>query len=266
MTLEPRVQVLPGIRAEGPTGDQPQASRARVVAAGDADPGCGVDDDIRFQRRDRLLGDPFLGEVAVAALERVDVVSSPTVTQLLHERAPDEARGSRDQDSHRGRVYWRACALLAASALLAGGCHGSKRPGPQPGPKPGPKLSFRALDAEQQRLVADYEPVSRALTAYELAYRDRRNLDAQTRAFRPVVKTALSRLSRDQASGETARAKALLVAGLEARLRSLAAPPGSAHYQEEWNRSVVAARRALTLLQDIRDRARLIPLPEDSIS
>jgi len=118
----------------------------------------------------------------------------------------------------------------------------------------------------QQRLVADYEPVSRALTAYELAYRDRRNLDAQTRAFRPVVQTALTRLSRDQASGETARAKALLVAGLEARLRALGTPPASAHYQEEWNRSVVAARRALTLFQDIRDRARLIPLPEDSIS
>ena len=32
------------------------------------------------------------------------------------------------------------------------------------------------------------------------------------------------------------------------------------------NRSVVDARRALTLMQDIRDRARLIPLPEDSIS
>ena len=29
---------------------------------------------------------------------------------------------------------------------------------------------------------------------------------------------------------------------------------------------MVDARRALTLLQDIRDRERLIPLPEDSIS
>jgi hypothetical protein len=34
----------------------------------------------------------------------------------------------------------------------------------------------------------------------------------------------------------------------------------------EWNRSVVSARRALTLMQDLRDRARLIPLPEDSVS
>ena len=33
-----------------------------------------------------------------------------------------------------------------------------------------------------------------------------------------------------------------------------------------WNLSVADARRALTLLQDIRDRARLIPLPEDAVS
>jgi hypothetical protein len=151
-----------------------------------------------------------------------------------------------------------------AAALLLGGCHGSKRPAPKP-PKPEPKLTLRELDAQQQRLVADYEPVSRALTAYELAYRDRRNLEAQTRAFRPVVRRALARVRRDPASGETARAKSLLVAALEARLRALAAPPAS-RYRSEWNRSVVNARRALTLLQDIRDRARLIPLPEDSIS
>jgi hypothetical protein len=51
-----------------------------------------------------------------------------------------------------------------------------------------------------------------------------------------------------------------------ARLRALNAPPASASYVRAWNRSVVDAREALTLLQDIRDRARLIPLPEDSIS
>ena len=71
---------------------------------------------------------------------------------------------------------------------------------------------------------------------------------------------------RDPASGETAHAKARLVAALEARRRALAAPPGSARYDAEWDSSVVEARRALTLLQDIRDRARLIPLPEDSVS
>jgi hypothetical protein len=118
----------------------------------------------------------------------------------------------------------------------------------------------------QQRLVADYEPVSRALTAYEIAYRDQRNLDAQTRAFRPVVRRALARVRRDPASGETGRAKALLVTALEARLGALALQPASSRYRTEWNRSVVAAREALTLMQDIRDRARLIPLPEDSIS
>jgi hypothetical protein len=187
------------------------------------------------------------------------------VTQLLHERAPDEAGGSRDQDSHRGRVYWRACALLGA-ALLLGGCHGSKHAEPKPPPPPTAKLTFRELDAEQQRLVSDYEPVSRALTAYEIAYRDRQGLDAQTQAFRPVVSGALARLKQDPATGATARARALLVAGLEARLRALTAPPASASYLREWNRSVVNARRALTLMQDIRDRARLIPLPEDSIS
>src|SRR5204862_6205462 len=71
------------------------------------------------------------------------------------------------------------CALLAAG-LLAGGCHDSRRPGPQPRPKPLPKLSFRALDAEQQRLVRDYQPVSRALTAYEEAYREWRRSEEHT--------------------------------------------------------------------------------------
>jgi hypothetical protein len=57
-----------------------------------------------------------------------------------------------------------------------------------------------------------------------------------------------------------------LIVALEARQQALAAPPASKRYREEWNRSVVEARRALTLIQDIRDRARLIPIPEDSIS
>jgi hypothetical protein len=104
------------------------------------------------------------------------------------------------------------------------------------------------------------------LTRYELAYRDRRGLAAQTSALRRAVTTALGRLRGDQAAGGTARAKGLLVAGLEARARALGEPPASAAYLRDWNRSVVDARRALTLLQDIRDRARLIPLPEDAIS
>jgi hypothetical protein len=136
-----------------------------------------------------------------------------------------------------------------------------------------PKLSFRALDAEQQRLVRDYQPVSRALTAYELAYRDWRfgrlganALGADARLFARVVARSLVRVRRDPATGSDAVAKTLLVAALEARHRALRLPPASAAYRREWNRSVVAARRALTHLQDIRDRARLIPLPEDSIS
>jgi hypothetical protein len=118
----------------------------------------------------------------------------------------------------------------------------------------------------QQRLVADYEPVSRSLTAYEIAYRDRRDLSAASRSFRRVVETALGRLRSDRATGETAQARKLLIEGLSARETALEEPPGSAAYTSAWNRSVVKARRALTLMQDIRDRARLIPLPEDSIS
>jgi len=47
---------------------------------------------------------------------------------------------------------------------------------------------------------------------------------------------------------------------------ALAALPLLSRYQHAWNRSVVKAREALTLMQDIRDDARLIPLPEDSVS
>ena len=178
------------------------------------------------------------------------------MTKLVDQRAADEAGCSRDQDIHGRRVYWRACALLAAVLLLAGCDHGKRRTEPPPSPK----QSFIALDAQQQRLVTDYQPVSRALASYELDPRAWRAKLART------VDAALARVRRDPSTGETARAKARLVAALEARRRALAAPPGSEHYREEWNRSVVEARRALTILQDIRDRARLIPLPEDSIS
>jgi hypothetical protein len=149
--------------------------------------------------------------------------------------------------------------------LALAGSHGSHNPGPPP-PPPTHKLTFRQLDAEQQRLVADYEPVSRALTAYEIAYRDRRGLSGQARSLRGVVVAALARLRADPATGETAQAKALLIEGLTARAHALEQPPGSAAYTRAWNRSVDDARRALTRMQDIRDRARLIPLPEDSIS
>src|SRR5438067_2466057 len=81
-----------------------------------------------------------------------------------------------------------------------------------------------------------------------------------------IVARSLRRMRRDPATGADAGAKALLVAALEARHRALRLPPASAAYRRDWNRSVVDARRALTLLQDLRDRARLIPLPEDAIS
>jgi hypothetical protein len=158
--------------------------------------------------------------------------------------------------------------------LLAGGCHGSRQqPGPQPRPKPLPKLSFRALDAEQQRLVAHYQPVSRALTGYELAYREWRSHRLGARGLAPharllarVIEHSLARVRSDPATGADAAAKALLLAALEARHRALNLPPGSSAYRREWNRAIVDARRALTLLQDLRDRARLIPLPEDAVS
>jgi hypothetical protein len=154
--------------------------------------------------------------------------------------------------------------------LIVGGCNHSKR---RAEPPPVHRQSFLALDAEQQKLVRDYQPVSRALTAYELAYRDwragrlkRLRVPFDATVFRKTVVIALARIRRDSATGETAHAKTRLVAALEARQRALAAPPGSKRYREEWDRSVVKARRGLTLLQDIRDRARLIPLPEDSVS
>jgi hypothetical protein len=119
----------------------------------------------------------------------------------------------------------------------------------------------------------DYEPVSAALTAYELAYRDWRlgrlatkDLDGRRAAYRLVVARALDKLRHDRATGETVRAKGLLERALADRFRSLGAEPGSRDYRRNWNSSESSARAALTVLQDIRDRARLIPLPEDAIS
>jgi hypothetical protein len=154
--------------------------------------------------------------------------------------------------------------------LLAAGCdHGKRRTQPPP-PR---HESFLVLDREQQRLVRDYQPVSGALTGYELAYRDWRlgrlsSVEIASRAagYRTVVVAARRRVARDKATGETARAKGLLVEALRARGRALQARPGSRAYRSAWDRSLSAARAGLTVLQDIRDRARLIPLPEDAVS
>jgi hypothetical protein len=154
--------------------------------------------------------------------------------------------------------------------LLAAGCdHGKRRTQPPP-PR---HESFLVLDREQQRLVRDYQPVSGALTGYELAYRDWRlgrlsSVEIASRAagYRTVVVAARRRVARDKATGETTRAKGLLVEALRARGRALQARPGSRAYRSAWDRSLSAARAGLTVLQDIRDRARLIPLPEDAVS
>jgi hypothetical protein len=156
--------------------------------------------------------------------------------------------------------------------LLLGGCdHGGKR-NVQP-PPPAPRQSFLALDREQQRLIADYQPASAALTGYELAFREWRlgrlpqaQLLTQARSYRRVVVRALGRVRRDPATGGTARGKRLFVEALRARAAALAALPNTSSYRPRWNRSVVAARAGLTVLQDIRDRAKLIPLPEDAVS
>lgn len=158
--------------------------------------------------------------------------------------------------------------------LLAGCDHGKKRTAPPPPPAPpAPKLSFFALDRMHQRLVADYEPVSRALTAYELAFREWRlgqltqgQLLSEARAFRAVVVRARSRLRADPATGETVRAKRLWVRGLTARAAALAALPSLGTYVPLWNRSAVDARAGLSIMQDLRDDARLIPIPEDAVS
>ena len=155
--------------------------------------------------------------------------------------------------------------------LVAGGCDHSNRAVPT---QTTPRLSPRALDAQQQRVVADYQPVSFALTGYEVAFRDARagrlsraRLVSRARRYRAVVAASIRRVRRDPATGPTAAAKALLVEALVARQRALdALIAGAPNYAQRWNESVVNARRGLTKLQDIRDRARLIPLPEDSIS
>jgi hypothetical protein len=155
--------------------------------------------------------------------------------------------------------------------VLAGCDHGKRRTEPQP--PPGPKLSFVALDRQHQRLVRDYEPVSAAMTAYELAFRDwrlgrlsRAKLLSRADAYRAVVGRSYALVSGDRATGETRRAKRILLGALDARRTALRALPLVERYEPAWRRSLVDARRGLTLLQDIRDRAKLIPLPEDAVS
>ena len=156
-------------------------------------------------------------------------------------------------------------------AALAGCDHGKKRA--EPPPPPASKQSFLALDREQQRIVRDYQPVSAALTEYELDFRDWRlgrlsqaDLLARAATYRSVVLAARDRLRADAATSETRRAKRLFVDGLEARAKALAVLPDLGRYMPLWNRSVVNARAGLTIMQDVRDRARLIPLPEDAVS
>lgn len=151
-------------------------------------------------------------------------------------------------------------------AALAGCAHGRKRTEPPP-------RSFLALDREQQRIVHDYLPASAALTAYELDFRNWRlgrlsqhDLLSRARSYRLVVVAARAHVRADPATSETKRAQQLFVAGLQSRAEALAALPDLGRYTPLWNRSVVNARAGLTVMQDVRDRARLIPLPEDAVS
>ena len=228
-----------------------------------------MDDHVGAGVGDHRLGDTFVREVAVSTPEQMDLVGSIAVAKLVLKRAADEPGSACEQHLHGRRVYWRACALLAV-VLLCGCDHGNRRTEPQP---PQPKLSFVALDREHQRLVRDYEPVSAAMTAYELSYRDWRlgrlsqtDLLARASAYRGVVRHARVLLRGDRATGETRRARQLLVTALGERADALAALPDLQAYRRQWNRSESSARAGLSVLQDIRDRARLIPLPEDSVS
>ena len=206
------------------------------------------------------------------ALQTENLVRTFPSPKLLDERASDKAGSACDQDPHRRRVY---SAALVGTCLALAACGGG-------GQKAAPRTTstasgpYFALDAQHQRLVADYEPVSRALYGYEVALQRREagtisrgELRHVALALRRTVRTAAAGIRHDRATGATAAAKRILLGALTARaaaLGVLAAGGSPALYQRDWNRSVVLAREALTKLQDIRDRARLIPLPEDSIS
>jgi hypothetical protein len=231
-----------------------------------------VDDEVGAEVVHILAGHVLAGrKIAVPPLKTENLVRISPSLKLLDERAPDEARSACDQDLHRRRVYWAA--LLATSlALVACGGHKAATTS-QTTTGSGP---FFALDAQHQRLVSDYEPVSRKLYDYEVAFRrrqsgaiSRKELRAAARDLRTVVRTSIRRIRGDSATGATAAAKHFLLEALEVRGRALdELVTGSDRdaYRRNWDRSVVLAREALTKLQDIRDRARLIPLPEDSVS
>jgi hypothetical protein len=219
-----------------------------------------------------LAGHVLAGrKIAVPPLKTENLVRIFPSLKLLDERAPDEARSACNQDLHRRRVYWAALLATSLTLVACGGHKAAMTPRTTTGSGP-----FFALDAQHQRLVSDYEPVSRRLYDYEVAFGrrqsggiSRKELHAAALDLRTVVRTSIQRIKGDSAAGATATAKRLLLEALEARDRALDAliTGSDLHaYQRNWDRSVVLAREALTKLQDIRDRARLIPLPEDSVS
>jgi hypothetical protein len=219
-----------------------------------------------------LAGHVLAGrKIAVPPLKTENLVRIFRSLKLLDDRAPDEARSACNQDLHRRRVYWAALLATSLALVACGGHRATTTPHTTSGSGP-----FFALDAQHQRLVADYEPVSRGLYGYEVALRRREagsigsdELRRVAIEFEKTVRAAAARIRHDRATGPTAAAKRLLLASLDVRavaLTVLVIGGSPAQYQRYWNQSVVLARKALTKLQDIRDRARLIPLPEDSVS
>ncbi len=219
-----------------------------------------------------LAGHVLAGrKIAVPPLKTENLVRIFPSLKLLDERAPDEARSACNQDLHRRRVYWAALLATSLALVACGGHKAATTPRATTGSGP-----FFALDAQHQRLVSDYEPVSRKLYDYEVAFRRREagaigsgELRRVAIEFEKTVRAAAGRIRHDRATGPTAAAKRLLLRSLDVRataLTVLAVGGSPALYQRYWNQSVVLAREALTKLQDIRDRARLIPLPEDSVS
>jgi hypothetical protein len=231
-----------------------------------------VHDEVGAEVVHILAGHVLAGrKIAVPALKTENLVRIFPSLKVLDERAPDEARSACNQDLHRRRVYWAALLATSLALVACGGHKVATTSDTTIGSGP-----FFALDAQHQRLVLDYEPVSRKLYDYEVAFRRRQSgaisrneLLVAALDLRTVVRTAIRRIKGDSATGATAAAKRLLLEALEARgraLDALIAHSDLSAYQRNWDRSVIRAREALTKLQDIRDRARLIPLPEDSVS
>ena len=174
---------------------------------------------VRPSLGDGRLGHAVLGEVAVAPLERVNLVGSIPVTKLVDQRAADEAGCSRDQDIHGRRVYWRACALLAA-VLVAGGCNEGKRRASPPPPQT--RRSWRSTPSSS----GSWPTTSRSAGRCVIRARPGTSR-AQARETSPPPWRESAETPRP---GVSAKAKARLVAALE-RAGGLAAPPGSKRYQ-----------------------------------